>query len=104
MSDLPIAVLGGGNTAFAVAARLTLQGRRVILAEVPEFAAALEPIRATGVIHLRGVAGEGKAEIYRITTDLGEALAEAELALLIVPAYAHRAFAQACLPHLRPHR
>lgn len=103
MSEKPIAVLGGGNTAFAVAARLTLQGRRIVLAEVPEFAAALDPIRSTGAIHLRGAAGEGKAVLYRVTTDLGEALAEAELALLIVPAYAHRPFALACLPHLRPH-
>lgn len=103
MSEKPIAVLGGGNTAFAVAARLTLQGRRVILAEVPEFAAALDPIRPTGAIHLRGAAGEGKAVLHHLTTDLGEALAEAELALLIVPAYAHRPFALACIPHLRPH-
>jgi opine dehydrogenase len=103
MTEKPIAVLGGGNTAFAVAARLTLQDRRVILAEVPEFAASLDPIRPTGAIHLRGAAGEGKATIYRITTDLGEALAEAELALLIVPAYAHRPFALACIPHLRAH-
>jgi opine dehydrogenase len=103
MSDKPIAVLGGGNTAFAVAARLTLQGRRVVLAEVPEFATALDPIWDTKFIQLRGVAGEGKAAIYRITTDMAEALAEVELALLIVPAYAHRAFALACLPHLRPH-
>jgi opine dehydrogenase len=103
MREKPIAVLGGGNTAFAVAARLTLQGRRVILAEVPEFAAALDPIRPSGAIHLRGAAGEGKAAIYRITADLGEALAEAALALLIVPAYAHRPFALACMPYLRPH-
>ncbi len=103
MSERPIAVLGGGNTAFAVAACLTLLGRRVVLAEVPAFAAALDPIRATGAIHLRGVAGEGKAAIYQITTDLGEALAETELVLVIVPAYAHRPFAQACIPHLRPH-
>lgn len=103
MTDRPIAVLGGGNTAFAVAARLTLQGHRVALAEVPEFAAALDPLRPAGAIQLRGVAGEGKALLHHLTTDLGEALAEAELVLLIVPAYAHRAFALACLPHLRPH-
>lgn len=103
MTNKPIAVLGGGNTAFAVAARLTLQGHRIVLAEVPEFAAALDPIRATSAIHLRGVAGEGKAALYRVTTDLGEALAEAELVLIIVPAYAHRPFALACLPHLRAH-
>ncbi len=103
MTNKPIAVLGGGNTAFAVAARLTLQGHRIVLAEVPEFATALDPIRATSAIHLRGVAGEGKAALYRATTDVGEALAEAELVLVIVPAYAHRPFALACLPHLRPH-
>lgn len=103
MPAKPIAILGGGNTAFSVAARLTLQGHPIVLCELPPFAAALDPIREAGAIQLRGAAGEGKAAIHRLTSAAEEALALADLLLLIVPAYAHRAFAQACLAHLKPH-
>lgn len=95
-----VSILGAGNTAFAVAANLTLRGYTVTLYEVPEFAAALEPIRATQTIHLVGVAEQGAAQIAHITTEIREAL-ENDLLLLIVPAYAHRAFAEVCAPHLR---
>ena len=44
----------------------------------------------------------GVAELHAITTDFARALAANELALLIVPAYAHRPFAEACAAHLRP--
>jgi opine dehydrogenase len=99
MSSLTI--LGGGNTAFAVAANLTLRGFEVTLGEVPSFAGMLEPIRESRTIRLDGVAERGAARIARVTTDIGEALGANDLALLIVPAYAHRPFAEACAPHLR---
>ncbi|OGG46818.1 MAG: hypothetical protein A3F84_03495 [Candidatus Handelsmanbacteria bacterium RIFCSPLOWO2_12_FULL_64_10] len=97
-----VTVLGGGNTAFSVAANLTLQGVSVTLCEIAGFESALAPIRQTQEIHLAGVAAKGVAKVHRVTTDLGEALAFSDLALLIVPAYAHRPFAEACAPHLRP--
>lgn len=96
-----VTVLGGGNTAFAVAANLALRGVDVTLGEIPEFGAALDPVRAAGAIRLDGVAERGAARLVGMTTDLGEALAAGDLALLIVPAYAHRAFALALAPHLR---
>lgn len=96
-----IAVLGGGNTAFAVAAKLTLDGARVTLCEVPDFRHTLEPIGDTRKIGLTGVTGEGEPTIHHVTTDLRSGLSEAELVLLIVPSYAHRAFAKACGPHLQ---
>jgi opine dehydrogenase len=99
MSSLTI--LGGGNTAFAVAANLTLRGFDVTLCELPSFAWTLEPILSTQTIRLDGIAERGAAKIARVTTDLKEALSANELALLIVPAYAHKAFAEACAPHLR---
>lgn len=99
MSDLTI--LGGGNTAFSVAARLTLLGNRITLCELPSFEATLDPIRTDGAINLEGICGEETAFLHRITTDMEEALAENELILLIVPAYGHKPFAEACIPHLR---
>ena len=100
MANESICILGGGNTAFAVAASLTLRGFDITLCELPEFASMLEPIAAERTIRLHGVAGEGLAQISRVTTDVGEALAVADLLLLIVPAYAQRPFAEACIPYL----
>ncbi|MCH9040012.1 MAG: NAD/NADP octopine/nopaline dehydrogenase family protein [Chloroflexi bacterium] len=101
MSNRSVTIMGGGNTAFAVAANLSLQGHEVTLYELPEFAESLAPIRDSKVINLVGVAEQGAAKIHTVTTDVVEALAASDLVLLIVPAYAHRRFAEVCAPHLR---
>jgi opine dehydrogenase len=97
-----LTILGGGNTAFAVAANLTLAGHTISLCELPAFAHTIEPIRHSRAIVLDGVAERGTAVLQSVTTNFAEALAANELVLLIVPAYAHQAFAEACAPHLRP--
>lgn len=96
-----VTILGGGNTAFSAAANLTLRGYKVILYEIPGFEASLAPVKGTSTIHLKGVAGQGAAVIHRMTTDIEEALRASDLVLLIVPAYAHRPFAEVCASHLR---
>lgn len=95
-----LTILGGGNTAFAVAANLSLRGYAVTLYELPAFAQTLRPLQESRTIHLAGVAESGAALIHQVTTDIAVAL-QNELLLLIVPAYAHKAFAEACAPHLR---
>ena len=101
MSAERITVLGGGNTAFAVAANLTLSGAEVTLCELPEFEQAITPIRESRDIELDGVANSGTATLADVTTDFASALSFSDLALLIIPAYGHGAFAEACAPHLR---
>ena len=101
MDPSKITILGGGNTAFAVAANLTLNGASVTLCELPEFSQMVDPIRESRQITLDGVAARGTAEVARVTTDFAEGLADTELVLLIIPAYGHRAFAEACATHLR---
>ena len=96
-----LTVLGGGNTAFSVAANLTLSGTSVTLCELPSFEHMIEPIAASREIELAGVAQQGTARVEHVTTDFSKALAENELVLLIIPAYGHKAFAEACAPHLR---
>ena len=44
MSTAPVTILGGGNTAFSVAANLTLVGACVTLCELPQFEEAIDPI------------------------------------------------------------
>jgi opine dehydrogenase len=95
-----VVVLGGGNTAFSVAAKLALEGREVCLWEAPEQAASIEPIRERRRVRLTGVGGEGLADIECVTTDAAAALARGRLLVAPVPSYAHRAFGTHLLPHL----
>jgi opine dehydrogenase len=95
-----LTVLGGGNTAFAVAANLALRGYEVTLCEHPAFAWTLDPIAATGAIKLVGTAEQGTVKLHQITTDAQVGL-QNDLLLLVVPAYAHKPFAEFCAPHLR---
>jgi opine dehydrogenase len=97
-----IVVLGGGNTAFSVAAKLGLEGREVVLWEAPAQAASIEPLRERRQIRLTGTGGEGTATLAQVTTDAAEALEAGEILLAPVPSYAHEAFGELLLPHLRP--
>jgi opine dehydrogenase len=97
---MKLTVVGGGNTAFGLAASLTLRRFQVALLESPEFASSIEPIITQGGIKIRGVVGEGFARIDLMTTDAKQALAGAEIVFICVPAYAHQRMAEHILPHL----
>ncbi len=99
--DTDVTVLGAGNTGLAAAADLTLAGHAVTLGELPAFAAAIDPVRASGVIELHGAARTGAAQVAAVTDDAAEAAAASDTLLLIVPAYAHAPWARALAPHLR---
>jgi opine dehydrogenase len=94
--------LGGGNTAFSLAANLALAGHAVMMWEHPGFAATLDPIRSSLTIQLEGAARTGAAKIAGVTTDAVEALAWSDLLLCSVPSYAHAPFIAQLAPHLRP--
>ena len=97
-----VTVLGGGNTAFSMAANLALAGFEVLLWEHPEFAHTLEAIRESRTIHLDGVGWTGAARLAAVTTDPAEALAWSETLVCSVPSYAHAPFLEQILPHLKP--
>ncbi len=101
MAERRVAVLGGGNTGFSLAATLQLRGFAVTLWEIPEHGATLEALKE-GTIRLTGVAEQGTARLHHVTTDIAETLAANDLLLVPVPSYAHASFAAACVPHLRP--
>lgn len=102
MNPTRITVLGGGNTAFSMAANLTLAGHEVLLWEHPDFAHTLDPIRDTLTIQLDGAARTGAAKLAGVTTDPAEALAWSEILVCSVPSYAHQPFLEQLLPHLKP--
>src|ERR687890_122528 len=97
-----ITVLGGGNTAFSMAADLALAGFEVLLWEHPEFAHTIEPIRESLTIHLDGAGRSGAGRLAAVTTDPAEALAWSETLVCSVPSYAHEPFLEQILPHLKP--
>ncbi|MED5409973.1 MAG: NAD/NADP octopine/nopaline dehydrogenase family protein [Chloroflexota bacterium] len=100
MEGRKVTILGGGNTAFSVAARLSHMGNDICLLEHPDFAESISNISATKTIILEGVLETGPASIEKITLDPSEALEFSDLLLLIVPAYAHKPFAEFCGPYL----
>lgn len=102
MKEQSIAILGGGNTAFASAARLSLDGHKVTLCELPDFRDSIAAIEQSKVIRLTENGATRSAHLHEVTTDLASALKGSDLILVMVPAYAHLAFARACAPHLRP--
>ncbi|MGH2618907.1 MAG: hypothetical protein ACRDJC_27075, partial [Thermomicrobiales bacterium] len=102
MTPNRVTVLGGGNTAFSMAANLALAGCEVLLWEHPEFAQTLDPIRETQTIYLDGSARTGAARLAAVTTDPAEALAWSETLVCSVPSYAHQPFLEQLLPHLKP--
>jgi opine dehydrogenase len=102
---LKVSIIGAGNGGLAATADLTLRGFSVVLYEHPDFAANLEAIKAAGSIGLStlpstGLSG-GFAQPTLLTTDAGEALQEAEVVLLIAPAFAHESLATQISPYLR---
>ena len=102
---MKITIVGAGNGGLAAAADLTLRGFSVTLYEHPDFESNIEPIRITGTIGLStlpstGLAG-GFAKPARITTRADEAVGEAEIVLIVVPAFAQSAILDLIAPHLR---
>ena len=100
MSIGNVAVLGGGNVAFATAAELSKSGISVNLFELPAFEHEVHGIVERGGIEYSGVIGEGFVKLNMVTTDIEKALKNIDLILLTAPVFAHEFFVDTCLPYL----
>lgn len=95
--DLKWAVIGGGNGGQSLAGHLALMGFSVRLYDI--FKDTINAINTQGGIRLGGqVTGFGKLSLA--TTDIGQALSEANIVMVVAPASAHRDIAASCAPHL----
>lgn len=101
MKSKIICVIGAGNGGSAVAGDMTLAGHQCRLFEFPEYASNIEPIRDQGGIWVTGIARTGFAQIELATTDLAEAVEEAELVMVTTVALAHERVAWELAPLLR---
>jgi opine dehydrogenase len=96
---MKIAVLGGGNGAYAAAADLSAAGHEVRLWR--RDGAALGPVLAAGTIKLHDSAGIREVAIARPTASIAEAVTGADLIVAPVPAFAQGDIARSMAPHLR---
>jgi opine dehydrogenase len=97
---MKVAVLGGGNGSFAAAGDFALQGHDVRLwrRDLDQVAAH----RAAGSrILLKDSNGRHDVRLTLVTTNIGEAVQNAELIVCPVPAFAQPDIARQLVPHLR---
>lgn len=94
-----IAVMGAGHGGAAAAADLTARGFEVRLHARRE--QSLTPFREQGGVRAKGIQ-DGLFPVFLMTTDVGEAVAGADLVMLVVPSIAHGFYAEALAPWLRP--
>jgi opine dehydrogenase len=95
-----IAVLGGGNGAFAAAGDFALAGHEVRLWRRDRDAAAAHRA-AGGKVRVKDHRGCHEATLALVTGDIAEAVRDAELILCPTPATAHADIAAALGPHLQ---
>jgi len=94
-----VGVLGAGNGGLAAAADLSLRSHEVRLWEHPDFKDRLVPIREKGGIELTGTL-TGFARPTLVTEDVGAAVRNAEVILIIVPAFGQQPVARHLASHI----
>jgi len=94
-------VIGAGHGGKTMAAHLALMGFAVTLYN--RTWERIAPIQVRGGIDLISniPSLNGFGRIRRVTSNIAEALADADVIMVVVPATAHRYIAAACAPHLR---
>ena len=95
---MKIAVLGAGNGGQAIAGYLAMQGYEVALYDIVE--AKINELRTLGGVRLEGRI-QGFGRISCITTDIAEAVRDAEIIMVTTIANAHKAVAHTIAPYLK---
>lgn len=106
--EKPVAILGGGAIGQTLAADFALEGYRVRLYDLPEFATkSLGEVIETRKIELGGVQSnlkkftrKGVADIDVVTTDISETLKGAGLVIVAVPGVGHEVIFEKMIPYL----
>jgi opine dehydrogenase len=107
MEQLPrITVCGAGNAGLSIGADCALKGLEVSLFELERQGDQIKPVQEAGGIELTAdsatTSGKtGFAALKRATTDPEEAVADADVVMITVPAMFHSAFFDALAPYLR---
>jgi opine dehydrogenase len=101
MSKTKFIVIGAGHGGKAMAAHLALMGfPTTLFNRSPERVAAIKSRRGIDLESYEG-GPHGFDELRLVTSDMAEALADAEVIMVVIPSSAHRNIARAMSPHLR---
>ena len=95
-----VVVMGAGPGGAAAAAALAHRGYHVALYNRSE--ERLAAFKKQGGVEIEGDLGEALVPVPVITTDVAEAMEDAQLILIAVPAYGQRYMVEECLPYLQP--
>ena len=91
MTELKFAVLGGGSGGQATAADLAMAGNEVSLFEMEQYRAYLDPLIEIGGVNHIGIPSmpgrTGFTKIDTITTNIKEAVEDADVIKICLPAY-----------------
>jgi opine dehydrogenase len=93
-----VAILGGGNGAFAMASDLALQGFEVRMWS--KYFEELSEIKKTRTIEVSGPMIQGEAKISVITDQIAEAIKDVDLICSPIPAFTQTSVAESLLPHI----
>lgn len=107
LKEKPIAVLGGGAVAKAIAGDCALGGAKVRICDMAPFAEkTLRNVEKVGIkfygdqVNLYGFEREGFAKMDKVVTDVGEAVKGAGIIVIATPTFGHRPFMEKLIPHL----
>ena len=102
-----IAVLGGGAVAKAIAGDCALGGASVRICDLEPFASkTLFNVDRVGIkfygdqVNLYGFEREGMAKMDLVTTNVAEAVKNAEIIVIATPTFGHKPFFEKLIPHL----
>ncbi|KDR95970.1 opine dehydrogenase [Peptoclostridium litorale DSM 5388] len=96
-----ITIIGGGNGAYAAAADLALSGHQITLYADEGHKKNIEQLLSSKTIRLSGAGKNGHAKLHNVTTDISEALSDADIIMPVIPAYSQKNFALDIAPHIR---
>lgn len=89
----PVANLGGGHGAHAMAADLISRGFSVNMYEMPQFMPNLKRLVDTKTIMSSGQV-RGRFELDKVTSDIEDAIDGVRNILVVTPAFAHEGYAK----------
>ena len=100
-----ICIVGAGNGGYAISADMTLAGYRVTLYEDERFADGLKELMKTKVLTLTSAAEgarQGEAHLYKVTTDLTDAISDVDVIICSMPAFAQDSTAHKLAKVVKP--
>lgn len=95
-----VAVIGAGNGGHAMAAHLTVEGHEAVLFSRTK--SKIDDIEAEGGIVMQGLGADGLVPIAGATTDIGAAVAGAEIVISTVPGMVQPDYLELLIPHVTP--